>query len=109
LVAFLRRRDEFCAYNTDNIMPKIWNMYKKAQGSIWIAEEIDLASDKSDWAKLLPEERNFIKMVLAFFAGADGIVIENLASNFANEIQLPEARCFYGLQIMISVMGSPVV
>jgi ribonucleoside-diphosphate reductase subunit M2 len=106
LVAFLRRRDEFCAYNTDNIMPKIWNMYKKAQGSIWIAEEIDLASDKSDWAKLLPEERNFIKMVLAFFAGADGIVIENLASNFANEIQLPEARCFYGLQIMIENVHS---
>ena len=81
-------------------------MYKKAQASFWTAEEIDLASDKNDWDDLRRSERHFISMILAFFAGADGIVIENLACNFAKEITLPEARCFYGIQIAMENIHS---
>ena len=62
----------------------------------WTAEEIDLAQDLKDWNKLKTEEQHFIKMVLAFFAASDGIVLENLAQRFMTEIQIPEARCFYG-------------
>jgi len=75
-------------------------MYKKAEASFWTAEEIDLAQDREDWdAKLSGDERHFISHVLAFFAASDGIVNENLANRFMNEVQLPEARCFYGFQI----------
>lgn len=85
----------------------IWNMYKKAEASFWTAEEIDLSTDIQDWEKKLnPEERYFIKHVLAFFAASDGIVNENLAVNFMNEVQYPEARCFYGFQIMIENIHS---
>ncbi|KAJ8077473.1 Ribonucleotide-diphosphate reductase (RNR), small subunit [Marasmius tenuissimus] len=81
---------------------EVWNMYKKAQASIWTAEEIDLSKDIQDWdKKLTSNERFFISRVLAFFATSDGIVNENLTSRFATEVTLPEARCFYGLQIMI--------
>jgi ribonucleoside-diphosphate reductase beta chain len=80
----------------------IWQMYKKAEASFWTAEEIDLSADIRDWElKLNADERHFIKHVLAFFAASDGIVNENLAVNFLNEVQYPEARCFYGFQIMI--------
>ncbi|PNG99458.1 putative ribonucleoside-diphosphate reductase small chain B, partial [Tetrabaena socialis] len=75
----------------------VWNFYKKAQASIWTAEEIDLSMDK--WDDLKEDEQHFIKHILAFFATSDGIVNENLASRFMREIQLPEARCFYGFQI----------
>jgi ribonucleoside-diphosphate reductase beta chain len=82
-------------------------MYKKAEASFWTAEEIDLSSDLSDWAnKLNEDEKHFIKHVLAFFAASDGIVNENLAINFMNEVQWPEARCFYGYQIMIENIHS---
>ena len=74
-------------------------MYKKAEASFWNAEEIDLASDLKDWESLSNNERHFVSHVLAFFAASDGIVNENLVSNFAIEVQLPEARCFYGFQI----------
>jgi ribonucleoside-diphosphate reductase beta chain len=85
----------------------IWEMYKKAEASFWTAEEIDLSSDQNDWsAKLNDDERHFIKHVLAFFAASDGIVNENLAVNFMNEVQYPEARCFYGYQIMIENIHS---
>jgi ribonucleoside-diphosphate reductase beta chain len=85
----------------------IWEMYKKAEASFWTAEEIDLSSDMQDWAdKLNNDERHFIKHVLAFFAASDGIVNENLAINFMNEVQYPEARCFYGYQIMIENIHS---
>ena len=77
--------------------PELWRFYKQAQASIWTAEEIDLSSDR--WGELRPEEQHFIKHVLAFFATADGIVNENLASRFMREVQLPEARCFYGFQV----------
>lgn len=85
----------------------IWNMYKQAEASFWTAEEIDLASDLVDWeSKLNSDEKHFIKHVLAFFAASDGIVNENLAINFLNEVQYPEARCFYGFQIMMENIHS---
>lgn len=85
----------------------IWEMYKKAEASFWTAEEIDLAQDLQDWStKLNDDERHFIKHVLAFFAASDGIVNENLAINFLNEVQYPEARCFYGFQVMIENIHS---
>ena len=83
-------------------------MYKKAEASFWTAEEIDLASDSKDWTKLSANERHFISHVLAFFAASDGIVNENLAMNFASEIQSSEARCFYGFQIAIENIHSEV-
>ncbi|MBK8364424.1 MAG: ribonucleotide-diphosphate reductase subunit beta [Bacteroidetes bacterium] len=86
--------------------PKIWDMYKKSVQSFWTAEEVDLQADQKDWEKLSNDERHFIKHVLAFFAASDGIVNENLAINFMNEVQLPEARCFYGFQIMMENIHS---
>ena len=78
----------------------IWEMYKKQEASIWTAEEIDLSGDIIDWdSKLNDNERHFIKNVLAFFAGSDGIVLENLAERFMKDIQHPEIRAFYGFQI----------
>lgn len=79
----------------------IWMMYKKQMASFWTAEEIDLSSDMKDWVTLTANEQHFIKSVLAFFAASDGIVLENLASRFMKEVQVPEARCFYGFQIMM--------
>jgi len=76
-------------------------MYKLHAASFWTAEEIDLAEDAKDWKKLNDNERHFLKHVLAFFAASDGIVNENLVTNFADEVQWPEARCFYGFQIMM--------
>jgi len=80
---------------------KIWEMYKQAEASFWVAEEIDLNQDLADWEKLNDSERHFIKHVLAFFAASDGIVNENLVVNFMQDIKIPEARCFYGFQIAI--------
>tara|TARA_Y100000991_G_scaffold214806_1_gene203426 strand:- start:555 stop:1556 length:1002 start_codon:yes stop_codon:yes gene_type:complete len=88
--------------------PEIWEMYKKAEASFWTAEEIDLSKDKNDWNTLSKDEKYFIKNILGFFAGADGIVNENLIFNFANEIKIPEARCFYGFQIAIENIHSEV-
>ncbi|MCC6691111.1 MAG: ribonucleotide-diphosphate reductase subunit beta [Bacteroidia bacterium] len=85
----------------------IWEMYKKCEQSFWTAEEIDLSPDLVDWnSKLNDDERHFIKHVWAFFAASDGIVNENLAVNFMSEVQYPEARCFYGYQIMIENIHS---
>ncbi|HMC87747.1 MAG TPA: ribonucleotide-diphosphate reductase subunit beta, partial [Chitinophagaceae bacterium] len=86
--------------------PKVWEQYKKHEASFWTAEEIDLGSDLKDWAALNDGERHFISHVLAFFAASDGIVNENLAVNFMSEVQLPEARCFYGFQIMMENIHS---
>src|ERR1700741_2155346 len=86
--------------------PRIWEMYKKAEASFWTAEEIDLSQDQKDWDKLSDGERHFISHVLAFFAASDGIVNENLAVNMMSEVQLPEARCFYGFQIMMENIHS---
>lgn len=86
---------------------EIWEMYKMAEASFWTAEEIDLEADMNHWEnKLTNDERHFIKHVLAFFAASDGIVNENLAINFMNEVQYPEARCFYGYQIMVENIHS---
>ncbi len=85
----------------------IWEWYKKSEASFWTAEEIDLHSDIKDWeTKLNDDERYFIKHVLAFFAASDGIVNENLAENFVNEVQYTEAKFFYGFQIMMENIHS---
>lgn len=84
----------------------IWAMYKKAMSCFWTVEEVDLAHDQNDWDALTPNERHFISHVLAFFAASDGIVNENLAMNFMSEVQVPEARCFYGFQIAIENIHS---
>lgn len=81
--------------------PAIWEMYKKSEASFWTAEEIDLSDDQKHWDNLNSGERHFISHILAFFSASDGIVNENLAVNFMSEVQLPEARCFYGFQIMM--------
>jgi ribonucleoside-diphosphate reductase beta chain len=86
--------------------PEVWEFYKKAEASFWTAEEIDLSQDQKDWNNLNDNERHFIKHVLAFFAASDGIVNENLAINFMQEVQMPEARCFYGFQIMMENIHS---
>jgi ribonucleoside-diphosphate reductase beta chain len=86
--------------------PQVWEMYKKAEASFWTAEEIDLAHDMVDWDKLKDDEKHFISHVLAFFAASDGIVNENLVERFASEVQLPEARCFYGFQIAMENIHS---
>jgi ribonucleoside-diphosphate reductase beta chain len=85
----------------------IWEFYKKSEASFWTAEEIDLSNDNADWDnKLNDNERHFVKHVLAFFAASDGIVNENLAINFLNEVQYPEARFFYGFQVMMENIHS---
>ena len=84
----------------------IWKMYKKQMALFWTTEEIDFEKDLTDWKKLKEEEQYFIKNVLAFFAGSDGIVLENLAENFMNEIEIPEVRCFYGFQIAMENIHS---
>lgn len=86
--------------------PRIWEMYKKHEASFWTAEEIDLSDDLKHWENLNDGERHFISHVLAFFAASDGIVNENLAVNFMSEVQVPEARCFYGFQIMMENIHS---
>jgi ribonucleoside-diphosphate reductase subunit M2 len=86
--------------------PEVWEMYKKHEASFWTAEEIDLSQDTKDWDKLSDSERHFIKHVLAFFAASDGIVLENLAAQFSTEVQIPEARAFYGFQIAMENIHS---
>ena len=85
----------------------LWEWYKKQQACIWTAEEIDLQVDITDWEQSLnSDERYFIKHILAFFAASDGIVNENLAENFVNEVQYSEAKFFYGFQIMMENIHS---
>lgn len=84
----------------------IWKLYKQHLAAFWTVEEIDLTQDLFDWSKLNVDEKHFIKMVLAFFAASDGIVLENLATRFMEEVQYPEARCFYGFQIMMENIHS---
>uniref|UniRef100_A0A8D0FQ64 Ribonucleoside-diphosphate reductase subunit M2 n=1 Tax=Strix occidentalis caurina TaxID=311401 RepID=A0A8D0FQ64_STROC len=84
----------------------IWQMYKKAEASFWTAEEVDLSKDIQHWESLKPEEKYFISHVLAFFAASDGIVNENLVERFSQEVQITEARCFYGFQIAMENIHS---
>ena len=84
----------------------IWKMYKKQVDCFWRAEEIDLTKDFAHWESLNADEKYFISMILAFFAASDGIVLENLASRFMNDVQLAEARAFYGFQIAMENIHS---
>lgn len=85
---------------------QVWEMYKKAQASFWTAEEVDLSCDVQQWDTLSDSEKHFITHVLAFFAASDGIVLENLASRFLNDVQIAEARAFYGFQIAMENIHS---
>ena len=85
---------------------KIWELYKRQMAVFWTAEEIDLVPDIADWEKLNEGEKHFISHVLSFFAASDGIVGENLALRFYNDVQIPEARCFYGFQIAMENIHS---
>ncbi|XP_026386091.1 ribonucleoside-diphosphate reductase small chain-like [Papaver somniferum] len=96
--------DRFCMFPIQ--YPQIWEMYKKAEASFWTAEEVDLSQDQRQWEALTPDERHFITHVLAFFAASDGIVLENLAGRFMKEVQISEARAFYGFQIAIENIHS---
>ena len=84
----------------------IWEMFQTHRKAIWTESEVDLVGDLQDWKKLNDGERHFIKNVLAFFAGSDGIVLENLGMRFFNEIQIPEARCFYSIQMFMETVHS---
>jgi ribonucleotide reductase beta subunit family protein with ferritin-like domain len=84
----------------------IWKMYKKQIDCFWRAEEIDLSKDLVDWGNLSPDEKYFLSMVLAFFAASDGIVLENLAVRFMSDVQVSEARAFYGFQIAMENIHS---
>ena len=84
----------------------IWQMYKKQVDCFWRAEEIDLTKDEKDWTSLNADERHFLSMILAFFAASDGIVLENLAERFMSEVQVSEARAFYGFQIAMENIHS---
>jgi len=86
--------------------PDLWVMYKKHVASFWTPQEIDLAQDKKDWNNLTENEQYFIKHVLAFFAASDGIVVENLGQRFLNEVQITEARYFYGFQLAMENIHS---
>jgi ribonucleoside-diphosphate reductase beta chain len=87
----------------------IWQAYKTHEAAFWTAEEIDLAQDLTDWReKLTEDEKHYVKHVLAFFAASDGIVNENLGTNFLQEVQYAEARCFYGFQIMVENIHAEV-
>tara|TARA_B100000900_G_C20589318_1_gene720987 strand:- start:1110 stop:2069 length:960 start_codon:yes stop_codon:yes gene_type:complete len=86
----------------------VWEAYKKQQRAQWTAEEIDYSADLGDWKTLNNDEKYFIENILAFFAGSDGIVLENLIQNFCNEVQIPEARCAYGFQAYIENVHSEV-
>jgi ribonucleoside-diphosphate reductase subunit M2 len=86
----------------------IWQMYKKQIDCFWRAEEIDLSKDLDNWNSLNQDEKYFISMILAFFAASDGIVLENLASRFMNDVQISEARAFYGFQIAMENIHSQV-
>ena len=84
----------------------IWDLYKKQVDCFWRAEEVDLSKDVTDWERLKPDEKKFISMVLAFFAASDGIVLENLALRFMGDVQIAEARSFYGFQIAMENIHS---
>ena len=86
----------------------IWKLYKKMFDCMWRAEEIDLSKDMVHWESLNAKEKHFIKMILAFFAASDGIVLENLGMRFLSEVQLPEARAAYGFQLMMENVHSEV-
>lgn len=97
-------QSRFCLYPIQ--YNDVWEAYKKHKASFWTAEEIDFSADMNDWESLDEDEKYFIEHVLAFFAGSDGIVLENLVTNFCREIPIPEVRCFYGFQAMMENVHS---
>jgi ribonucleoside-diphosphate reductase subunit M2 len=84
----------------------IWQMYKRQIDCFWVVQEVDLSKDLADWSSLTPNETHFLSMILAFFAASDGIVMENLAARFMNDVQISEARAFYGFQIAMENIHS---
>ncbi|CAK8563567.1 unnamed protein product [Lathyrus sativus] len=100
----MKQTQRFCMFPIR--YKQLWEMYKKAEASFWTAEEVDLSYDVHHWATLSDSEKHFISHVLAFFATSDGIVLENLAARFLNDVQIPEARAFYGFQIAIENIHS---
>ena len=84
----------------------VWDMYKRSIDSFWHTGEISLAQDLNDWNKLSDDERQFIKMILAFFSSSDALVTDNLGTRFMNEVQSSEARAFYAFQIAIETIHS---
>ena len=88
--------------------PSIWKAYKTQKDAFWTAEEIDYVADKKDWNTLSDNEKYFIEHILAFFAGSDGIVLENLVQNFCSEVKVAEARCAYAFQAMMENVHSEV-
>jgi len=85
---------------------KVWEAYQNQVKTFWTPDEIIFSDDLKDWVKLTNNEKHFIKNVLAFFAGSDGIVLENLGQRFLTEVQIPEIRCFYGFQLMMENVHS---
>ena len=94
--------DRFTLYPVK--FPKLFNMHLQGRRSFWQPEEIDFSKDEKDWISMTEKERQFVCYILAFFAGADGIVMENLATNFAKEVQIPEARAFYAIQMGVEAI-----
>lgn len=115
-----RQREESCESETETLLkptpkrfvslpvlyPDLWAMYKQAEASVWTVSDIDLGNDMKDWESLNDGERHFIKHVLAFFASSDGVVNENLAQRFYNDVQVHEARAFYALQMFVETVHS---
>ena len=97
-------KDRYVMFPIQN--DSIWNMYKKQIDCFWRVEEVDLSKDLNDWKQLNDDEQYFIKMIIAFFASSDGIVLENLGVRFMKEVQLSEARAFYGFQIAMENIHS---
>jgi len=98
--------DRFVIFPVNSRYQNLWDLYKIHESAFWRAEEIDYSADLDDWENLDDNERNFIEMILAFFAGSDGIVLENLVSNFCSEVQISEARAFYAFQGMMENVHS---
>ena len=84
---------------------EIWKHYKRQISCFWTVEEVSLSTDKVHWEKLTSNEQKLVKYVLAFFAGSDGIVLENLLERFSTEIEIPEIRCFYGFQAHMTTLS----
>ena len=103
---FIEPENRFVLFPIHPNMGQVFELYKKALASFWTVEEVDLSKDMNDWEKLSEGEQHFIKNVLAFFAGSDGIVLENLAHRFMNDIPHPEVKCFYGFQIAMENIHS---
>ncbi|KAL2922002.1 Ribonucleoside-diphosphate reductase small chain A [Bienertia sinuspersici] len=100
----MEQSERFCMFPVR--YNQLWEMYKKAQASFWTAEEVDLSYDLQQWNTLSDSEKHFITHVLAFFAASDGIVLENLAARFLNDVKVAEARAFYGFQIAMENIHS---